>query len=203
MRQCILIVCGVLLSLSFYSCESCTKQAAKKATNIGFSLLDGVSEAVSERGEEVSEKAADALGVVAKGVGKSIERQLDEHAEYVTSVAGRTLVQTVEGLDKGVTDEYYTPLNTTKDLCKGVSLDYFGKITSKSVVDAYFIILEEGKYKVDFDFVDSANNSLMKKTSDINKLDNTKEYTRISFALNGDELDKLSKSATVKVRVTK
>lgn len=203
MRQCILIACGVLLSLSFNSCESCTKQAAKKATNIGFSLLDGVSEAVSERGEQVSEKAADALGVVAKGVGKSLERQLDEHAEYVASVAGRTLVQTVEGLDKGTTNEYYTALNTTNDLCEGVSLDYFGKINSKSVIDAYFIIIEEGKYKVDFDFVDNANKSLMKKTSEINKLDDAREYTRVSFALNDDELDKLSKATNVKVKVTK
>lgn len=203
MRQIFLIVCGAFFSLSFISCESCTKRVAKKATEIGFSVVDGVSEAVNERGEETSKKAADALGTVAKGIGKSIDRQLNEHAEHVASVAGRTLVQTVEGLDKGITNEYYTPINTTNELCEGVSLDYFGKITSRSVIDAYFIILEEGNFKAEFDFVDSANNSLMKKTTEISKSDKAKKFTVVSFALNDEELDKLSTSSTVKVSVTR
>lgn len=203
MKHLIFIACGVAISMLFTSCESCTKKVAKKAANIGISVLEGVSEAVNERGEDVSQKATDALGTVAKGVGKSIDRQLNEHAEYVASAAGHTLVQTVEGLDKDVAGEYYTPITSINDLCEGVSLDYFGKIKSKPVIDAYFIILEEGNFKAEFNFIDNTNKSLMKKTAEINKADKAREFTLISFALNDDESDKLSNSSVVKISVKK
>lgn len=201
MRQIITIVCGVVCSLLLSSCESCTKKAAKEATNIGLSILEGVSEAVSENGEETSEKATDALGKVAKGVGKSLDRQLNEHAKDVASVAARTLVQSIDGLDKGLTDEYYTPISTTNDLCDGVILEYFGRIKSKSVIDAYFVLSDDKSFNAEFEFVDSSNNTLMKKSSKVSKTSKDRKLTVVSFALNEDELEKLSKSATVKVSV--
>lgn len=202
MKQIIFIVCGALFSLLLSSCESCARKAAKEATNISLSILEGVSEAVSENGEETSEKATDALGKVAKGVGKSLDRQLNEHAKDVASVTGRTLVQSFEGLDKGLTDEYYTPISTTNNLCEGVRLEYFGRIKSKSVIDAYFVLSEDKSFNAEFDFVDSSNNTLMKKSTKISQTSKDKRSMLVSFALNEDELDKLSKSATVKVSVT-
>ena len=202
MKHLFFITCGVAASLFFTSCESCARKAAKKAANIGISMAEGINEAVTERGEELGEKTTDALGQVAKGAGKSIDRQLNEHAEDVASVAGRTLVQAVEGRDKGITNEYYTPINSTNDLCAGVALDYFGKINSKAVIDAYFIILEEGNFKAEFDFLNSSNKSLMKKTAKI-EANETRKYTLVSFALNDDELAKFSNSSVVKISVKK
>ncbi|MDR0941636.1 MAG: hypothetical protein LBM68_05370 [Bacteroidales bacterium] len=206
MKQLVIITCGIALSLFFTSCESCAKKVAKKATNIGISMAEGVNEAINERGEALGEKTTDALGEVAKGAGKSIDRQLNEHAEYVASVAGRTIVQAVEGIDKGSVNEYYTRINTTTDLCTGVSLDYFGKITSKPVLDAYFIIMNKENFTaftVEFDFLDSSNKSLIKKSAEITKVDHSKKYTLVSFALNDDELAKFSNTSIVTVKEKK
>ncbi len=87
-------------------------------------------------------------------------------------------------------------------MCVGVSLDYFGKINSKAVVDAYFIILEEGNFKAEFDFLDSSNKLLMKKSVEFES-NTTRKYTLVSFALNNDELAKFSNTSVVEVSVKK
>ena len=195
------LLCSV--ALLFHSCESCVKSATKKATELGLSAVEGVSEAISEKGEKTTEKVTDALGEMAKGAGRSIERQLNEHAEDVASAAGRTLVQSLEGFEKGLTKEYYEELPNTTDLPGNVTLELFGKIQSKALVDAYFIILETGTYNCTFDFTDASGKVLMTKTATIEKTETERKYSIVSFALNSSEEQSVKDTKNTKITILK
>lgn len=200
------LIYSILLALPlilFNSCEGCTKSATKKLTKVGLSAVEGVSEAINEYGEEGAEKAVDALGTLAKGAGKSIDRLLNEHAEEVAAVAGRTLVQTVEGLEGGLNEAYYDPISFEANTSSGISMDFFGKIKSSPVVDAYFITKDKNAYDCSFDFQDASGKSLMKKEAVIEKTYTEKKYSVVSFALNDTEIKALESTASVKVKVTK
>lgn len=196
------IIClsGILL---FNSCEGCVRKTAKKATSTGMAALEGISEAVNEDGDKVSEKATDALGKVAEGVGRSLDRQLEKHAEDVAATLGRTLVQTVEGLDKGLNAQYYDEISYESDFDTEVALEYFGKIKSKSVIDAYFIITKDGTYTCKFEFTDKDGKVFLTKETEITSLNDNKRYSRVSFALNPEEETNLSKLEKVKIAVKK
>ncbi len=202
MKKITYIAVVLISALCLTSCEGCVKKMAKKATNVGLSAVEGVAEALNEHGDVVAEQAADALGTVAEGAGRSLDRQLNEHAEKVAQVAGRTLVQGVEGIDKGVTAEYYDAIPCVTDLTEGVNLDFFGKIKSKAVIDAYFIILEEATYESRFEFRGQDEKVLMTKETEM-VVDGSRKYTLVSFALNEGELATLGNSKDVKVTVTK
>jgi hypothetical protein len=201
MKNLILTISLCAVPFLFNSCESCVKKTTKTITNLGISAIEGISEAIEERGENASEKATDALGALAKGAGRSIERQLDEHAEHVASAVGRTFVQSVEGFDEGLTNEYYDEIPNTTNLASGVALDYFGKIKSKSVIDAYFLVLEKGVYTCTFEFTDAGGGVLMTKTATIDKTTAERKYSIVSFALNDSELSSLNKVNNTKISV--
>lgn len=185
------------------SCESCVKSVSKKVTELGISAIEGVSEAVTEHGEEAGEGAMDALGTIAKGAGRSLDRQLNEHAEHVASVAGRTFVQSLEGFDKGAVAEYYDEISFREDFPSGVALEFFGKIKSKPVVDAYFIILETGKYACTFELLSADNKVLLSKSAEIDKTSAERKFSVVSFALNSSEENMLKQTEVVKVSVKK
>jgi hypothetical protein len=203
MKNLILTILLCTMPFLFNSCESCVKKTTKAITNIGISAIEGISEAIEEKGENASEKATDALGALAKGAGRSIDRQLDEHAEHIASAVGRTFVQSVEGFDEGLTDEYYDEIPNTTNLTSGVALDYFGKIKSKPVIDAYFIVLKKGVYTCTFEFTDADGSVLMSKTAIIDKTDAERKYSVVSFALNDSELSSLDKAKNTKISVDK
>lgn len=196
------IIClfGALL---FSSCESCVKKTTKKATSTGMAAIEGISEAVNEHGDRVSEKATDAMGKIAEGVGRSLDRQLEKHAEDVAATLGRTLVQTVDGLDKGLNAQYYDEISYESDFGTGITLEYFGKIKSKSVIDAYFIITQEGTYTCKFEFTDKEGKTFLTKESEIQKLNDSKRYSRVSFALNPEEETNFSNLGKAKIYVKK
>ena len=203
---------GICLALSviwgFSSCEGCVKSTTKKITKLGMSAVEGVSEAVDEKGEELAEKTADAAGKLAVGVGRSLDRQLDEHAEKVFSVAGRTTVQVVDGFVGGFNEEvkeHYTEIPYTEDFVSGVSMDYFAKYKSLAVVDAYFIISEKGKYQSKFECYDDQDKLFLTKVIDIDRTTDVenRKYTLVSFALNGEEDTNFSRVKNVKITVTK
>lgn len=189
--------------LTFNSCEGCVKKTTKKATEIGISAMEGVVEAVDERGEEFAEKTTEAAGKVAVGTGRSLDNLINEHAETVAASAGRTFVQTLEGLDKGATAQYYDEIAYTSDICPGVSLDLFGKIKSKAVVDAYFIILEIGTYSCKFEFIGSNGKTFLTKETEIVKDSASRRYSLVSFALNDKEEAGLKNIKEVKVTVNR
>jgi len=186
------------------SCEGCVKKATKKVTNMGLSAVEGIAEAVQERGDSTAQKIADAGGEVIKGVGRSIDRQLNEHAAHVASVVGRTLVQTIDGLDQGITNEFYTELISKEEFCSDVSLDFFGKINTQAVTDAYFIILKEGNYSFKFEFCDDNCKTLkLTKTATFKEIKKDKKYTVVSFAYNADEELILESTKCVKITVSR
>ena len=84
-----------LILFGFYSCscEGITKKAAKKSTEIALDVIEGATEAISERGEKIGENLTDAAGNVAKGSARSIDKLLNEHrgksfGTYTCSGAG-------------------------------------------------------------------------------------------------------------------
>ncbi len=196
----LIILSAIITTLS--SCSGCVKQATKKVTETGINAIEGVAEAVDEHGARVGEKATDAAGKLADGIGKSLDRQMNEHAEKVASVMGRTLVQTVEGLDKGATGQYYDPISYNANICTGVSLDYLGKIKSKAVVDAYFIILEKGIYNCKIELEGSKGIFITKET-EIDKSVTERRYSLVSFALNIEEEKEFSNAVSAKVTIVK
>ncbi|MBS5796463.1 MAG: hypothetical protein KH100_10970 [Dysgonomonas mossii] len=196
----LIILSAIITTLS--SCSGCVKQATKKVTETGINAIEGVAEAVDEHGARVGEKATDAAGKLADGIGKSLDRQMNEHAEKVASVMGRTLVQTVEGLDKGATGQYYDPISYNANICTGVSLDYLGKIKSKAVVDAYFIILEKGIYNCKIELEGSKGIFITKET-EIDKSVTERRYSLVSFALNIEEEKEFSNTVSAKVTIVK
>lgn len=189
----------VLLS----SCESCVQKAAKKATDLSMSALEGVSESISEHGEKTSEKMTDALGAVLKGTGKSVERQLNEHATHVASVTGRTFVQALDGFESGLLTEYYDVVPHEDDFSSGIALQYYGKIKDADVLDAYFIVLEKADYNCQFDFVDANGKVLLKRESMIEKVNTEKKISVVSIALNPEELKLFEQSVKTRIKVAK
>lgn len=197
------IIVGLAAITLFSSCSGCVKEASKKLTEVGLDAVEGISEAVDEHGAKVGEKATDAAGKLAQGVGRSLDKQMDEHAETVASVLGRTLVQTVEGLDKGAIAQYYDPITYNPNLCTGVSLDFFGKIKSKAVIDAYFIAIQKGTYKCNFQFIGTDGKVYLTKDAEIINPEDARKYSLVSFALNPEEEKAFTNNAEVKVIVTK
>ncbi|NDV79390.1 hypothetical protein [Dysgonomonas sp. 511] len=200
-----IFICSVIVML-FSSCSGCVKKVSKTIAETGLDVVEGVAEAVDEHGERVSEKATDAAGKVAVGVGRSVDRLLDAHAEKVASVAGRTVVQTVDGFVDGFNEEvetHYDELPYTANFCSGVSLDYFAKYKETPVVDAYFIIMEEGTYKCKFECSNSTGKVFLIKNATIDKIKGERKYSLVSFALNPEELTAFSDIKNVKITVTK
>lgn len=183
------------------SCESCVQKVAKKTTDLGISAIEGISESIAEHGEQTSEKLTDALGAIAKGAGRSIERQLNEHAEYVASVTGRTFVQALDGFEAGTFNEYYDMIPHEDDFASGIVLQYFGKIKEKDVIDAYFIIIETGDYDSKFEFLDNSGKVLLTREATIKRVNTEKKIAVVSLALNSDELELFNQSKKTKIKV--
>ena len=201
-----LAACTVLIAscLLFASCESCVKQASKKATELGMSAIEGITEAIDEHGEKLAEKVTDAAGTIALGVGKSLDRQLNEHAATVASVAGRTVVQTVDGFADGFNTEvesYYNELPYQADFASGVSLDFLGRYKNNPIVDAYFLIMEEGVYKCTFEFHSTDGTVFLTKEAQIDKPAGERKYSLVSFALNPAEETAMAGIKEVKITV--
>jgi hypothetical protein len=200
-----IIACLSVLFL-YSSCSGCVKKISKAATETGLEVVEGISEAVDEHGERIGEKATDAAGKLALGVGRSLDRQLNEHAEKVASVAGRTLVQTVDGFVDGFNEEvkkHYDEISYTGNFCSGVALDYFAKYKEKPIVDAYFLIMEEGIYNCKFEFSDADGKIFLTKDATIDKVKDERKYSLVSFALNPDEEAKFANLPKAKITVKK
>lgn len=194
-----------ILTLGLTSCSGCVKDASKKVTELGISAIEGVTEAVDEHGERVAEKSADAAGKLAVGVGRSLSKQLDEHAATVASVAGKTLVQSVDGLATGLEGElntYYDNIPYTEKNISGVSVEYLMKYKNKALVEAYFIMPEEGNYIAKFECYDTSGKLFLTKDIAIAK-DDSKKYSQISFALNAVEEEAFKNIKEVTIAVTK
>lgn len=208
MRKILILSLGFSLAIItlFSSCSGCVKSTTKKITELGIEAAEGVTEAVDEHGARIGEKVTDAAGKVAEGVGRSLERQLNEHAEKVASVTGRTLVQTVDGFAQGFNaevDTHYDVLPHNDNFSSGVSLDYFAKYKTHPIVDAYFIIMEEGTYKCKFECIGNDGNIFLTKEAEINKTAGERKYSLVSFALNPQEETAFTNLKEVKITVSK
>jgi len=190
--------------IALSSCEGCVKNTSKKFANAGLDILEGVAEALEERGDSIGKKVFDASGKVLEGAGLSIDEQLDKHAEDVASVMGRTLVQSLEGLDQGFSKEYYEEFIAKEFFCDDVVMNFFGRVKDRKIADAYFSFLKEGKYSITFEFCsDNCNTVILTKTAEFNKVAGTKEFAIVSFAYTSEEEILINETKCVKVTVKK
>lgn len=196
-----LFVSSLLLS----SCSGCVKKISKKTTEYAIEAVDGITEVVDEQGERIGEKTTDAAGKVVVGIGRSLEKQLNEHATKVASTTGRTTVQALDGFSDGTNkelDEHYDKLPYTENFASGIALDYFAKYKTAPIVDSYFIIPEVGDYKVTFECYNNQNNVILTKTIDVSSLGQRK-YLLVSFALNSTEEEAFKDLKNVNIIVRK
>jgi len=203
-------IISIILSFAiiglYTSCSGCVKKAAKSVTETGLDAVEGIAEAVDEHGARVGEKATDAAGKLAEGVGRSLDRQLNEHAEKVFSVGGRTVVQAVDGFVDGFNKEvetHYDVIPHTDKFASGVSIDYFAKYKEKPIVDAYFLIMEGGTYKCKFECENTSGKVFLTKDAEIVKVAGERKYSLVSFALNPEEEKAFADIKNVKITVTK
>ena len=197
----VIIATGLIV---LFSCEGCVKDASKRITNAGLDALEGVAEALQERGDSIGKKVFDASGKVLEGAGQSLGEQLDEHADDIGALAGRTIVQSIDGLEQGLSEGYYDEFISEKTLCDGVEMTLFGKIKNRNVVDAYFNFFEEGKYSIIFDFYsDDCKTVVLTKNANFTKTADYKERKRISFSFSTDEENLIDNAKCVRVTVKK
>ncbi|NDV66600.1 hypothetical protein [Bacteroides sp. 224] len=202
------LIGAIVAPMIFTSCEGCVQKTAKKVTDIGFSVADGISESLNEHGEKTSKQMTDGLGSILKGAGKSVDEHLNAHAAHVASIGSRTFVQmldgTIEGFGEGFAD-HYDVVEFEGEYPRGVALKNFGRIKGKPVLDAYFYVLEKGAYDCTFNFVDADGKVLLTRESSMEKNDETKNNVVVSLALdtNEEKLIKETVKAQVKVVVKK
>ncbi len=172
------------------------------------SVVEGAIEAIDEKGEHLAEKVTDVAGKAALGIGKSLDKQLNEHAKYMASVAGRTMVQGIDGLSEGLETElkaYYENIPYTEDFESGVEIIYFAKYMTLPVIDAYFVIPEDGEYTSKFECYDQNDQVFLIKNIDISRAANkeNKPHTLVSFGLNAEEEANFKNIKNVKITVVK
>ena len=190
--------------IALSSCEGCVKSATKRLTNAGLDALEGVAEVLDERGDSIGKKVFDASGKVLEGAGQSVNEQLDKHAEDVASAMGRTLVQSLEGLEQGFSEEYYDEFVTKEFFCDDVAMSFLGKMADKKIVDGYFSFLKGGNYSITFEFCsDNCNTVILTKTAEFNKTSGSKLSAVVSFAYTQEEEELIEKTKCVKVTVIK
>lgn len=201
------ILLGFAIALP--ACSGCVKDISKKATELSIDALEGVVEAVDEHGERIGEKTTNAAGKLMVGVGRSLNSQLEAHAEDVGAAVGKTTVKTLDGLVDGLDKEmktYYDELSYKETSTSGITLTFLGKHKKYPVIDSYFTILEDGDYSAKYDFFDSKDQLIFSKTVEINSalLDGkTRKHTLVSFALDSNEELSLKQVKEIKVTITK
>lgn len=186
-----------MVCVGFASCEGCVRKTAQKVTELGMSAVEGVSDAISERGEETAKKLTDALGRVVVGTLKSIDEQLMEHVESVAAAPNRTVVtETAGNIDAAVLNEYYEPLAHTEELGPGTAVSFIGKLRDEPVVDAVVIVPAGGDLKWTFEYRDGDGNALFRSEA-VTPSSSEAGYRLISYALTATEREAFGKVAGV------
>ena len=65
--------------------ESLTKRAARSVTNKALDAVDGVTEAIAERGQKSAQAASKAAGELAAGVAEGARESMDVHGQAIGS----------------------------------------------------------------------------------------------------------------------
>lgn len=108
----------------------------------------------------------------------------------------------VDGFNKEV-EKRYDDLPHTDNFASGVSMDYFAKYKERPIVDAYFLIMEEGTYKCKFECENTSGKIFLTKDAEIDKIKGDRKYSLVSFALNPEEEKNFTDIKNVKITVTK
>lgn len=168
------------------SCESCVRKAARKVTEVTITAAEGVAEALEEGGEKLAEKTTDAAGRIVLGVGKSLERQLNEHAEKV-AVEGKSSVQIINDF-AGLNEEakaLYEEIPFTDEDASILSTYYIAKYKALPVVDAYFKVENSAFNAVTLVFFNEQGKPFLTRKTSLDKANvkKTGDYLLVSFAL--------------------
>lgn len=89
-----------MLSLSMTSCS--TRDTSKKVSESALDVIDGISDALKDRGEESGQNVGDGLGEVGKGLTKSFGQLLTENADSLGKGVGEIVGKGGLGLLEGL-----------------------------------------------------------------------------------------------------
>lgn len=206
-----LLLCTSLFALFALSCskesiKEKAKSATKAAAEVGMSAVEGLAEAVDENGEKIGKLTADATGKLALGAGKSINEQLDAHSADVAKVAGRTMVQVVDGTIEGMgaeLEKMYTIVPHSSNKQEGIAISYMGKYKNGATVDTYFEIESDKSFDTKFECVDQTGKVFLTKNMIVSKgAEEGKKNTIASFAMTPDELKSFDQLKEIKVTLS-
>ena len=119
-----IILSSCLLLLSVTSCS--TRESSKKVTEEALEVIDGISDALKDRGKETGEKATDGLGEVGKGVGKSLGKLLTENVDTIGKFAGEILGKGSTALIEGLQNSLYSPVEFENGKQNFIDISYMG-----------------------------------------------------------------------------
>lgn len=136
-KKWLIITGGFLFLLPVISCS--IKDSSKKVTEKTLDVIDGISDALKDRGEKTGEKASDGLGEVGKGIGKSLGKFLSENADSIGKVAGEIVGKGSIGLIEGLNNSLYSPLEFENGKQNFTNISYLGT----STVDKYAVVFTD------------------------------------------------------------
>lgn len=191
-------VCALCLT----SCEGCVKKMAKKATEISLSAAEGVAEALTEHGEVVTEKATDAVGSIAKGAGRSIDRQLGEG--LVPEITGHMYEQK----SAVISDDLKSAYDQIKFVCDesqdGVDMEFLGALKAGPFAGAYLLMSDTDAYAVNIYCIGNDDKVSMVMNGDIQRTDPDKvTLVALRFELDDDHMARLKSAKQVRVTIRK
>lgn len=203
MKYLILSVLTALLSFLFVSCESCVRKTSQKITELGLTAIEGASDALNEHGEKAGEKAVGAVGNVAKGMGKGLERFIKDYEFEEAHGDNDYVVISNDEVNLEDLGNDFEEINYSASLPDNVSIEYMGRFKENSSITTIFTIDKAGEYVSTFQFIDSKNKVLLEKKVDINKEAQDGKYTGVIFALSPSDTDKYNQSKKTKISMTK
>ncbi len=203
MKHLLLTVATVVIVFLFTSCESCVRKTSQKITELGITAIEGASDALNEHGEKVGEKAVGAVGNVAKGMGKGLERFIKDYEFGEAYGENDYIVQSSDEINLESLENDFEEINYSASLPENVSIEYMGEFKENGSITTVFTIEKEGEYTSIIQFVDSKNKILLEKKIAINKEAEDGKYTGVIFALNPSDTEKYNQSKKTKISMSK
>lgn len=205
MKHLIVSVLMTLIPFAFTSCESCVRKTTEKVTQLGLSALDTASDVIAEQGEKTGEKAVGAIGSVTKGVGKGLEKFIEDYAAEKEVDSDHTFIKFTETVDMDKIAGNMNEIPYSASFPTNSSLEYLGEFKEDDIaaMAAILVIEDEGNYDCSFQLLDNKNNVLLEKSVALCKVANEGNYANIAIALTPSETEKIKSIKKAKVSLAK
>lgn len=198
MKHVLVCLVTVLFVFLFNSCESCIRKTTEKVTKLGLTVLDTASDVIAENGEKTAEKAAGAMGSLAKGLANGL-RDFTIDSESNGEVVFVETADHFNLTDKD--DSSLVDVNYSATMPKGSTVEYFGKLIDPPAIVAVFAFEKAGNYEVNFELLDKNNTLIRSEKIKITPEKSASEYTYVGFAFTDDKKEEYESAYKVKISV--